>query len=118
VLAQRLARQLCPGCKQRAIVPAEVLRQNGYKVLVDLEAYEPVGCRRCGGTGYRGRVGLYEVMTLTSEVRSMALERRSADEIREVAVRQGMHRLRDDGLDKVRQGLTSVAEIARVIGTS
>jgi type IV pilus assembly protein PilB len=118
VLAQRLARMLCPGCKQRAIVPAEVLRENGYKVLVDLEAYEPVGCRRCSGTGYRGRVGLYEVMKLSSEIRSMALERRSADEIRDLAVRQGMRRLRDDGLEKVRQGLTSVAEIARVIGSS
>jgi type IV pilus assembly protein PilB len=118
VLAQRLARQLCPACKQRAIVPAEVLRENGYKVLVDLEAYEPSGCRRCNGSGYRGRIGVYEVMTLSSEIRSLALERRSADEIRDVAVRQGMRRLRDDGLEKVRQGLTSVAEIARVIGTS
>ncbi|HEV3093726.1 MAG TPA: GspE/PulE family protein [Solirubrobacteraceae bacterium] len=118
VLAQRLARMLCPGCKQRAIVPADVLRENGYKVLVDLEAYESVGCRRCNGTGYRGRVGIYEVMRLSSEIRAMALERCSADEIREVAVRQGMRRLRDDGLEKVRQGLTSVAEIARVIGTS
>jgi type IV pilus assembly protein PilB len=118
VLAQRLARQLCPACKQRAIVPAEVLRESGYKVLVDLEAYEPAGCRRCNGSGYRGRIGIYEVMTLSSEIRSLALERRSADEIREVAVRQGMRRLRDDGLEKVRQGLTSVAEIARVIGTS
>ncbi|HEX5309892.1 MAG TPA: ATPase, T2SS/T4P/T4SS family [Solirubrobacteraceae bacterium] len=118
VLAQRLARMLCPGCKQRAIVPAEVLRENGYKVLVDLEAYEPVGCRRCNGTGYRGRIGLYEVMTLTSEVRTLALERRSADEIRDAAVKQGMRRLRDDGLEKVRQGLTSVAEVARVIGSS
>jgi type IV pilus assembly protein PilB len=118
VLAQRLARMLCPGCKQRTIVPAEVLRENGYKALVDLEAYEPVGCRRCSGTGYRGRLGLYEVMTLSSEISTMALEHRSADEIRELAVRQGMRRLRDDGLEKVRQGLTSVAEIARVIGTS
>jgi type IV pilus assembly protein PilB len=118
VLAQRLARMLCAGCKQRTIVPAEVLRENGYKVLVDLEAYEPVGCRRCNGTGYRGRIGLYEVMTVSSEVRSLALERRSADEIREVALRQGMRRLRDDGLEKVRQGLTSVAEVARVIGSS
>jgi type IV pilus assembly protein PilB len=118
VLAQRLARKLCAGCKQRTIVPAAVLRENGYKVLVDLEAYEPSGCRRCNGTGYRGRIGVYEVMTLTPEIRALTLERRSADDIREVAVRQGMRRLRDDGLEKVRQGLTSVAEIARVIGTS
>ena len=118
VLAQRLARMLCSNCKQRTIVPAEVLRENGYKALVDLEAYEPNGCRRCAGTGYRGRLGIYEVMTLSSEIRNLTLERRSADEIREVAVREGMRRLRDDGLEKVRQGLTSIAEIARVIGSS
>jgi type IV pilus assembly protein PilB len=118
VLAQRLARMLCSNCKQRTIVPAEVLRDNGYKALVDLEAYEPTGCRRCGGTGYRGRLGIYEVMSVSSEIRRMALERRPAEEIRDVAVREGMRRLRDDGLEKVRQGLTSIAEIARVIGSS
>jgi type IV pilus assembly protein PilB len=118
VLAQRLARMLCPNCKQRTIVPAEVLRENGYKALVDLEAYGPTGCRRCSGTGYRGRLGIYEVMTLSSDIRTMALERRPAEEIRDVAVREGMRRLRDDGLEKVRQGLTSIAEMARVIGSS
>ncbi len=118
VLAQRLVRMLCSNCKRRTIVSADVLRENGYKALVDLEAYEPVGCRRCGGSGYRGRGGIYEVMTITSEVRSLALERRSADDLREVAVKQGMRRLRDDGLDKVRQGRTSMAEIARVIGSN
>jgi type IV pilus assembly protein PilB len=117
VVAQRLARMLCPNCKRRTIVSAEVLRENGYKALVDLEAYEPVGCRRCSGTGYRGRLGLYEVMSVSSEVRSLALERRPAEEMREVAVRQGMRRLRDDGLEKVKQGRTSIAEIARVIGS-
>jgi type IV pilus assembly protein PilB len=117
VVAQRLARMLCPNCKRRTIVSAEVLRENGYKALVDLEAYDPVGCRRCAGTGYRGRLGLYEVMSVSSEVRSLALERRPAEEMREVAVRQGMRRLRDDGLEKVKQGRTSIAEIARVIGS-
>jgi type IV pilus assembly protein PilB len=118
VVAQRLARMLCSNCKRRTIVPAEVLRENGYKALVDLEAYEPVGCRRCGGSGYRGRLGLYEVMSVSSEIRALALERRPAEEMREVAVRQGMRRLRDDGLEKVKQGRTSIAEIARVIGSS
>jgi type IV pilus assembly protein PilB len=117
VVAQRLARMLCPNCKRRTIVSAEVLRENGYKALVDLEAYEPVGCRRCAGSGYRGRLGLYEVMSVSSEIRSLALERRPAEEMREVAVRQGMRRLRDDGLEKVKQGRTSIAEIARVIGS-
>jgi type IV pilus assembly protein PilB len=118
VLAQRLARMLCANCKARTIIPAKVLRENGYKALVDLEAYEPTGCRRCGGTGYRGRLGIYEVMTLSADTRRMTLERRSADEIREVALREGMRALRDDGLEKVRQGLTSIAELARVIGGS
>jgi type IV pilus assembly protein PilB len=117
VVAQRLARMLCPNCKRRTIVSAEVLRENGYKALVDLEAYEPVGCRRCAGSGYRGRLGLYEVMSVSSEIRSLALERRPAEEMREIAVRQGMRRLRDDGLEKVKQGRTSIAEIARVIGS-
>ncbi|MGH2902369.1 MAG: GspE/PulE family protein [Solirubrobacteraceae bacterium] len=117
VVAQRLARMLCANCKRRTIVSAEVLRENGYKALVDLEAYEPVGCRRCTGSGYRGRLGLYEVMSVSAEIRSLALERRPAEEMREVAVRQGMRRLRDDGLEKVKQGRTSIAEIARVIGS-
>jgi type IV pilus assembly protein PilB len=117
VVAQRLTRMLCPHCKRRAIVPAEVLRESGYRALVDLEAYEAVGCRRCSGSGYRGRLGLYEVMTVSPEIQRMALERRPAEEICEVAARQGMRRLRDDGLEKVKQGRTSIAEIARVVGS-
>jgi type IV pilus assembly protein PilB len=118
VVAQRLARMLCPACKRRTILPAEVLRENGYKALVDLEAYEPAGCRRCGGSGYRGRLGLYEVMSVSPEIQTLALQRAPAEAIRDVAVREGMRRLRDDGLEKVRQGRTSIAEIARVIGSS
>jgi type IV pilus assembly protein PilB len=118
VVAQRLARMLCPSCKRRTIIPAKVLRENGYKARVDLEAYEPAGCRRCGGSGYRGRIGLYEVMNVTPEVQAMALERRPAEAMRDLAVEQGMRRLRDDGFEKVKQGRTSIAEIARVIGSS
>jgi type IV pilus assembly protein PilB len=118
VVAQRLARMLCPNCKRRTIIPAQVLRDSGYKARVELEAYEPAGCRRCGGSGYRGRLGLYEVMKMSPEIQELALERRPAEAIRDVAVGQGMMRLRDDGLAKVRQGRTSIAEIARVIGSS
>jgi type IV pilus assembly protein PilB len=118
VLAQRLVRMLCSHCKARTIIPADVLRRNGYKALVDLEAYEPVGCRRCSGSGYRGRAGIYEVMSVTPEVRRLALERRPSEEIRDVAVAEGMRRLRDDGLEKVRRGRTSIAEVARVLGSS
>jgi type IV pilus assembly protein PilB len=118
VVAQRLARMLCPSCKRRTIIPAKVLRENGYRARVELEAYEPVGCRRCGGSGYRGRIGLYEVMKMSPEIQALTLERSPAEAVRDVAVRQGMTRLRDDGLQKVRQGRTSMAEIARVIGTN
>jgi type IV pilus assembly protein PilB len=118
VVAQRLARMLCPNCKRRTIIPANVLQESGYKARMELEAYEPVGCRRCAGSGYRGRIGLYEVMLVTPEVQTMALERRPSEAIRDVAVQQGMIRLRDDGLQKVRQGRTSIAEVSRVIGTS
>jgi type IV pilus assembly protein PilB len=118
VVAQRLARQLCSSCKRRTIIPAKVLQESGYKAHMELEAYEPVGCRRCGGSGYRGRLGIYEVMKISPEIQTMALERRPAEEIREVACSQGMTRLRDDGLQKVRLGRTSMAEIARVIGSN
>jgi type IV pilus assembly protein PilB len=117
VVAQRLVRVLCPTCKRRTIIPASALQEAGHHAIVELEAYEQVGCRRCGGSGYRGRVGLYEVMRVSPEIQSMALERRPAEEIREVAVSQGMTRLGDDGLEKVKQGRTSIAEVARVIGS-
>ena len=118
VVAQRLARTLCSHCKQRTIVPAEVLRDHGFATQFDIEAYEPLGCGRCGGMGYKGRTGLYEVMVMSPEIRSLTLERASADQITAVAVREGMRRLREDGLDKVKSGLTSMAEIARVTGSS
>jgi type IV pilus assembly protein PilB len=116
VVAQRLARTLCSHCKRRTIIGADVLRDHGFASAYDLEAYEPAGCGRCGGSGYRGRIGLYEVMTVTEEIRSLAIARASADRVAEVAVRNGMRRLRDDGLEKVRQGRTSIAEVSRVTG--
>ena len=115
VVAQRLVRMLCAQCKRRVILPMGTLREYGYAASFDVEGYEPVGCKHCGGSGYRGRMGIYEVMTISAEIRALALERRSSDEILEMAVIQGMHRLKDDGLDKVKQGRTSIAEIARVV---
>ncbi len=117
VVAQRLARTLCAHCKQRTLIPAEVLRDHGFPAEFPIEAYEPGGCVRCGGMGYRGRIGLYEVMVMTEEIRSLTLLRSSAEQLGAAAVRGGMRRLREDGLDKVKHGLTSVAEIARVTGT-
>jgi type IV pilus assembly protein PilB len=118
VVAQRLARKLCSDCKRRTIHSAEVMRDNGFPIGADIEAYEAVGCRRCNGTGYRGRIGLFEVMRVSEQIRSLTIERRSADEIRAVAVREGMRRLQEDGLEKVRLGRTSITEVARVVGTN
>jgi type IV pilus assembly protein PilB len=117
VVGQRLARTLCPTCKKRTIVPVAALRESGFNVQFDLEAYEPVGCGRCGGMGYKGRLGIYEVMRVSEEIHRLVLARASADEIGAVAVAEGMRRLREDGLEKVKAGLTSLAEIARVTGT-
>jgi type IV pilus assembly protein PilB len=114
VVAQRLARKLCQHCKERQIISSDVLRANGIRSQFDMEAYGPKGCPRCGMTGYRGRVGLYEVMTVGDEIRKLALSRAPANEIADVAVRQGMRLMRDDGLEKVRLGMTSIAEVTRV----
>jgi type IV pilus assembly protein PilB len=118
VVAQRLVRTLCQQCKRRVILPMATLLDYGYLTSVDIEGYEPVGCKHCGGTGYKGRTGIYEVMSVTAEIRTLALERRSADEMIDLAVKQGMRRLRDDGLEKVKQGRTSVSEVARVVNNA
>jgi type IV pilus assembly protein PilB len=115
VVAQRLARTLCPNCKREVTVPGDVVRANGFRVDEDeIVVCEPVGCPRCGGAGYKGRVGLYEVMAVTEQIRELIIRRAAADEIAAAAVADGMRRLREDGLDKVRAGVTSFAEIARV----
>jgi type IV pilus assembly protein PilB len=118
VVGQRLVRTLCPNCKERAILPAEMLRQNGFNAQFDIEAYNPVGCVRCGGMGYRGRTGIYEVMPMNEELRRLTLQRGSSDELAAAATAQGMRRLREDGLEKVKAGLTSLAEVARVTGSA
>jgi type IV pilus assembly protein PilB len=117
VVAQRLARTLCKHCKRRTIIPGDVLHQHGFSGYVDLEAYEPVGCSRCGGSGYKGRVGLYEVMVMSDEIRSLTLRQADSKEIGVIAMREGMRRLREDGLEKVKAGMTSMAEVSRVTGS-
>jgi type IV pilus assembly protein PilB len=115
VLAQRLARRLCEHCKRPVVVEGETVRANGYEFDgAEVDAFEAVGCGRCGGTGYKGRIGLYEVMPVTEEIRGLAVKRASADAIAEAARRAGMRSLRAEGLEKVRAGLTSFAELARV----
>ncbi|MGN6187436.1 MAG: GspE/PulE family protein [Conexibacter sp.] len=114
VVAQRLARQLCERCRRATTLSADVLRANGFPALGDVQAFDPVGCGTCGGTGYRGRVGIFEVMRISDPIRDHVLARDPATAIAATAVREGMRRLRDDALEKVRAGLTSAAEAARV----
>jgi type IV pilus assembly protein PilB len=114
VVAQRLARRLCRSCRREAKVPDGALDAGSDDA--SMTVYEPVGCDRCSGTGYRGRIGLFEVMKMTDEIRSRVVERASADRIAAVAREQGMTTLRQDGLSKVADGTTSLAEIARVTG--
>jgi type IV pilus assembly protein PilB len=111
IVAQRLVRALCQHCKRPLKVPDSVLAEYG---LTGAEPYEPVGCSRCSGSGYRGRVGVYEVMTVSERIRTMILEHSSVDEMVTVAMEEGMTRLHEDGMQKVREGLTSIAEVERM----
>jgi type IV pilus assembly protein PilB len=114
VVAQRLARTLCTHCKKRVMIPQAALLEAGFRVGADLEAYEPVGCGRCNQSGYRGRIGLFSVMEMTEELKELTVEGAGEAAITATAREQGMLTLREDGLLKVRAGITSVAEVARV----
>jgi type IV pilus assembly protein PilB len=116
VVSQRLARLLCSHCKEAVLLRADALR--AFDVDHDMEAYTPKGCKRCSFSGYKGRVGLYEVMTVSKEIRELAIERGSADRIAAVAIEQGMRTLQEDGIDKVRMGITSIQEVARITGSA
>jgi len=118
VLAQRLARKLCTNCKEEYKPTDEMLLQNGFPSDVigkEISLYKPHGCPRCNKTGYKGRLGIYEVMIVSEAIERLTVERKSADEISRVAQAEGMLTLREDGIDKVLQGATSMEEIARVI---
>ena len=114
VVAQRLARKLCPACRQPVTLTAVALKAAGFAADSDMDAWDPAGCARCNHSGYKGRTGIYEVMTVTDEIRSLSIECVSTDVMRLAAVEQGMRPLRVDGLEKVRLGLTSIAEVERV----
>jgi type IV pilus assembly protein PilB len=118
VVAQRLARKLCERCAEAYEPEATELLEAGLPEsrLGEPGTFKrPAGCSACGNTGYRGRVGLYEVMLMSEEIERLSVERASSESIRAVAIEQGMLTLRDDGLEKARMGQTSIEEIARVV---
>jgi type IV pilus assembly protein PilB len=120
VIAQRLVRKLCEHCKEPYPATREILQRLDFPSRVveqweQITLFRAVGCTRCNNTGYRGRMGIYEVMPVTEAVERLIVERKSADEIMRVAAAEGMVTLRQDGLDRVAQGITSIEEISRVI---
>ena len=114
VVGQRLARALCDACKEPMTIPAAMLRENGFETDEDVSGFGAVGCVRCGSTGFRGRMGLFEVMPVTRAIRELILANEPAEKIADCALSEGMQRIADHGLDQVRAGLTSLDEVLRV----
>lgn len=119
VLAQRLARRLCGKCKEPYTPAPEELTRVRFPWSPADEPpptlYRPVGCSACAKTGYKGRMALHEVMAVTEEIERLAVDRASSTEVGQMARGQGMTGLRDDGMFKVRQGVTSIDEVLRVV---
>jgi len=121
VLAQRLVRKLCPKCKEEYTIT----REEMLKILPDFPVdqypqetytvYKPKGCLTCNNTGYKGREAVFEFLTVTDEMKKMILDRANGAEIKELAIKQGMHTLKDEGIYKVMKGRTSIEELLRVI---
>jgi type IV pilus assembly protein PilB len=117
VVAQRLVRRLCE-CKKPVKLTKTMLAESGFHQPRGFTAYEPGACVRCAQTGYKGRTGLYEVMHMTDGLRRLILDGAGHDHMRAEAQAQGMRTLHDAGFAKVREGITSIAEVLRVLGTS
>jgi type IV pilus assembly protein PilB len=117
VLAQRLCRRLCPDCKEAYVPEAAALDRVGfpYEPGKIPTLYKARGCKKCNGIGYRGRMGVHEVMTMSETLERLTVENASADELMRTAVKEGMLTLRDDGFSKVKLGSTSIEEILRVV---
>ena len=115
VLAQRLVRRVCNSCKRPVDLNDEILRelQLDREELAGASLVEGAGCIECNNTGYRGRQGVYEVMPMSSHLRDLVLDRASANEIKKLAIEQGMLTLRRDGLEKLKRGVTTVAEVLK-----
>ena len=117
ITAQRLARRLCPHCKEPADIPPEALLRAGFREE-DLDGswqpYRHVGCEHCKGTGYKGRVGIYQVMPISEEISRIIMKNGTAHDIADQARREGVKDLRQSGLLKVKAGITSLEEVEAV----
>jgi len=113
IVAQRLARRLCEKCKEAYTPTPEEM--NVLSMASAKELYRAEGCASCANTGYRGRLAINEVMLMSEEIQRMAVDHRPSDEIKKVAIEQDMLTLREDGLEKVRLGMTTLDEVLRVV---
>ncbi|MCD7726696.1 MAG: Flp pilus assembly complex ATPase component TadA [Clostridiales bacterium] len=114
VIAQRLVRRLCPECKKAKKANADELEMLMLEPDADVTIYEPCGCPKCDGTGFRGRIGVYEIMEVTQPLKTIISRNGSAEDIKEKALEEGMHTLRMSATRYVLQGITSVPEMMRV----
>lgn len=127
IIAQRLVRKLCPYCKKKVKAPKEVREmiqkevakmppsvRKTVKLQNPLFLYEPVGCKRCNNTGYSDRIGIFEILEMTPSLRELIIKRPSESEIQKEAKKQGMITMKQDGILKVLQGITSIKEVIRV----
>ncbi len=115
IQAQRLIRRVCADCKTEHQTPPEALADVGFSLeeARTLKTYVGRGCKTCNDTGYKGRIGLYEVMEITDEIRELILVGASSLELRKRAIDDGMITLRESGLHKIRAGVTTVEEVVR-----
>ncbi|MCM1282462.1 MAG: GspE/PulE family protein [Muribaculaceae bacterium] len=114
VIAQRLVRRLCPVCKKVHEADEEEKKLLGRPAYEPLTIYEPCGCDQCNNTGYKGRIGVYEIMTITPKIRHVISKRGTAEEIKDAALTEGMHTLRMSSSALVIQGVTSFSEMMKV----
>jgi type IV pilus assembly protein PilB len=117
LIAQRLARRICPDCRETYAADAEEMTELGHVGEKGRLLARGAGCTACGGTGYRGRVGLFEVLAMSETIRALVAERASTSAIHRAAVEEGMRTLREDGIRLCLDGVTTAAEIRRVAGT-
>lgn len=115
IAAQRLVRRICSNCKEEVEVPIQGLLTVGFSEAEahSLKVYRGRGCDRCGNTGYKGRVGLFEVMEITEDIRELILSGATVVELRRKAIEEGMITLRQSGLHKIREGITTIEEVVR-----
>ncbi len=116
IIAQRLVRVVCPHCKQKIKVEPGLLTKVGFtpKEAKNVKVYQGKGCNFCNNTGYKGRVALFEILTTSDDIMNLILTRASAEEIREKAISEGMKTLRASGLEKIKEGITTIEEVLRV----